>query len=195
MSVINFPSGAAYCPTTCSLALRGNVRLARSEETGDVQTAELPGARWLLSASWPARYRSEMGTIESVFAQLNGRVNRIALWHFGRPEPAGMTGAVAVFNNESQGDSQIIVTAPLGGTFLPGEMIGVLGQLLMVTACTGSGNLVVDFEPRLRFDVPADTPVTYVRPTANFILTSESQTLSYEPGFGSSFSASFEEVF
>ena len=177
------------------MALRGSVRLARSQETGDAQTSELPGSRWLLNATWPPRYRDDMGPIETIFAQLKGKTNRVALWHFGRPRPKALTGTVTVFNNVAQGARQLIATAPLGGTFLPGEMMGVLGQLVMVTACTGSGNLVINFSPELRIAVPDGTPVIYERPTANFILASESQALGYEPGIAVPFSASFEEAF
>lgn len=197
MAIVIWPADKRFCPATMTIGLKGSVRLAASEETGDVQTAEVPGSKWMISATWPGRGADAQGAIEAIFAKIRGKVNRVALFHWGRQRPLNFsTGSITTTGNFAQGDTTLLLYAPTGQTFRPGEMIGILGQLFMIVDATGSGNLTVTVSPNLRAAVPSGTNIDYIRPTANFILTSDSVDLSIGPGGrGESFSASFMEVF
>jgi hypothetical protein len=73
------------------------------------------------------------------------------------------------------GSNTVTFFAVNGRTLLPGDMLGINGQLVRVvaTSTAASGQMTVEFLPRLRNAVPAYTAIVWDRPTATFMLLSD----------------------
>lgn len=103
-----------------------------------------------------------------------------------------VVGGTAVTTGAAvKGANTITVTHIAGRTLRAGDMLGINGQLVRVLAnVTFSGaSATVEFAPRLRADVPSNTVIVYDRPTAVFMLMSNSVPVVHRPGMyeGSSF--------
>lgn len=158
--------------------------------------------------------RQEAGEREAFFDRLLGPVNRISLWNLSRPRPLGTFGSgqtinvvngalapVTVVNASLQVVTVVGGTAVLtagaakgantmtiqhiaGRTLLPGDMLGINGQLVRVVApvtFNGSGVGTVEFLPRLRNAVPAGAVIVYDKPTATFALKAEGVPVVHRP--------------
>lgn len=151
----------------------------------------------------PGNTREASGERQAFWNKLLGQVHRISLWDLARPLPLGtMRGgytvnvvngslaAVTVVNGSLQpvtviggspsvavaaarGASSITMRGQSGRTLLPGDKLGINGQLVEVSAPVtfSVGNeAVVEFVPRLRYPLPAYTAITFDKPTATFML-------------------------
>lgn len=161
---------------------------------------------------------------EAYFDRLKGQAHQISMWHLRLPQPQGTlrdgaaisvvngsAAAVAVVNGAAAAVTIISGTPVLaaavaqlantctvrtfaGRTLLPGDMLGIAGQLVRVMAAAtadGSGHMAVEFQPRARAAWPALGLVAWDRPTANFQLRAgDGVPTAWAPGMadGASFS-------
>lgn len=154
-----------------------------SESTGAQQDRVLAPPRWQLSIVQPSVLRAAAaGQWQAVIVGLRGRVNHLACWNFGRPQPLGTyRGALTLSAGAALGATSISITGGTpGGTLLPGDMLQVgagLGtsQIVMVTApatADGAGLISPTFEPPLRLahagaaSVAWDKPIGYFKQAA-----------------------------
>jgi len=95
------------------------------------------------------------------------------------------------------GSNNITFFAVNGRTLLPGDMLGINGQLVRVvaTSTAASGQMTVEFLPRLRAAVPAYTPIVWDKPTATFMLMSDGVPTVERPGMYEGASIEMIETF
>jgi hypothetical protein len=178
--------------------------------SGSVQTSGTPGKRWKVGINLPAssyKVRSKRMEIEGFLDRLNGKEHRVSLWHMGRKGIGGygypvgninQTG-VTVGANAAQFASTITLAGCGANTLLmAGDFFSFNGQLIMnpsTTQANGSGVMVLPAITRLRLAATAGQPVTLVRPTATFVLDSNSWTSGYSLGANQTMGIDFSEVF
>ena len=87
----------------------------------------------------------------------------------------------------------------MGSTLLPGDMLGIGGQLVRIMVATvadGSGHMPIEFQPRVRPTAgwSAGSAVTWAQPTANFMLKANDVVTTWEPGMSQGTSVELVEV-
>jgi hypothetical protein len=204
LTVLALPTIGRKAPTQASFGLAANTQSFESPLNKSVQTNELPGARW--SASWT--YNNLTGKdariLKAWLAKLRGQAGRFACfdythWHpsgkareGGTVHGAGQTGAeislhwtiltLTIDNSLLTADMTDLGCSAVHETYtdwlLPGDYIGINGELKMVTdfvAMSTGGTVAVAFEPPLR-SIPADGAiVTVIRPTCTMKLVDDMQ--------------------
>lgn len=146
-----------------------------SSLTGTVQTASLPGARWTARMVWPVMSRATSAELEVLLVALRGRANRLVIWNLGRPILRGAGGGAPIVNGAGQIGTTINISGlptNLIGWALPGDMVGVGGELKMVTARVdsgGTGLAAMSVTPPLRASPANGSAIVVTRPTARFI--------------------------
>lgn len=85
MSTLDYPTSAHFVPQAMDWSLRANVFMSTSPYSGDVQTVEVPGARWGCSLTYAPQPNALQAELEAYWASVRGQVNRVALWHLQRP--------------------------------------------------------------------------------------------------------------
>ncbi len=174
MTTIAYPTSGLFVPQAWDWGMRANVFMSTSPYSGDVQTVEVPGARWLCSLTYAPKSDAHQAEIEAFWARVRGPVNRVALWHMKRPAPRGtLRGTPTLASAVAQFATTLPITAGAGETLLAGDMVGVGGQLHMVTAdaTAAAGVITAQVSPPVRAARASGAAVTWDRPTALFITT------------------------
>lgn len=138
---------------------------------GSIQTYGLPGARWVCSIGFESELEQmQRPRIEALIVDLEGGANRLQMHHHGRPVPNGsMRGSPVLNNAVFKGDKQLSIVS--NGTLQRGDIIGLLGQNLMVTS-DGSpvgGVVTVTVKPAIRAAANVGTAVVWNKPQLNWI--------------------------
>lgn len=211
MSTITFPT-LTEGPTDVEWGLKANTQVFVSELSGQVQTRELPGARWTLSFRLPHRLAEDARLLEVFLAQLRGQANRA---RFTLSEILGaratVTGTWAgspTVNNDSASPSELQTGSSLickgftaGATVKKGDLfnIGSAGELKMVTAdgtADGSGNLTLSFEPPIRSSPAHATALVSSGQVLPYALATDPHARwQYQPGVFADFALDFVESF
>lgn len=194
---ITLAANRHFAPDQFEAELRPNVLISTSVLTGAIQTVQVPGTRWIFRLTYGAASAAEQAEREAFFAELEGMVNRVALYHTARPTPRGTRQAnTNLSSSAAVGATTLAMTATTGQTLLRGDMVGVGGQLFQVVAdaTAASSVLTVSVRPAVRAALSNGAAVTLVRPTANFMLTSAGVSVPYEGATGGSFLAEFAQV-
>jgi len=163
-------------PASYEWQLVSNTQKTTSPLDKSVQTSELPGTRWHVSLSFPHQTPAEGRALAAFLASLRGEAGRFYLHDHAQPQPRGaITGSPVV-----SGAAQIgitINTTGWAGTLLAGDMIGIGGELKMVTAdVTSAGPSTVTalvFEPPMRASPANASAIITAAPTAIFKLTGD----------------------
>lgn len=177
---------ANFQPQAFEWGLRSNVIITTSTYTGNIQTSEVPGSRWIARIVLPQSYSHDatQPEVDAFFAKLRGQANRISMPHLKRLAPRGTMRGSPTTGGCVKGATQMVVTGI--GTLLPGDMLGVVvgsgSQLVEVTGATGTDTVTVDFSPPARAAVSAASAVAWAAPRARFILLSPEVMIPY--GFG-----------
>lgn len=139
---------------------------------GSMTTYGLPGARWVCAVGFSDETEYlKRPRIEALLMKLEGGANRLAMHHHGRPIPNGSLRGSPIINANAAAGSKSIQLANVNGTLLAGDIIGVLGQNLMVVddAAPSGGTMTVNVRGALRADVSVGAAVTWNKPAVNFI--------------------------
>lgn len=198
MATHAYPTSRIFIPATMTWGIRSNVFASTSPYSGDVQTIEIPGARWTCSLSYPTAINAEQAQLEAFWTKVRGQVHRVSLWHMMRPAPRGtMRGSPTLSAGAAQGATSVSVVTTSGNTLLAGDMVGIGGQLHMVVSdATASGGLMtISIEPPLRASRSSGAPVTWDRPTALFMLAESQSAVPYAPKLAPGFGIDLVEVF
>jgi hypothetical protein len=168
VAVITWPTDVKVGDFSASIQFDVQLNVLRN---GSITTYSLPGARWMASVNFETSYEGGMrNAVEALMVSLKGGGNRLQMPYWGRLVPTGtMRGSPIVNANAASGSEQVQITS--NGTLKRGDLIGILGQLLMVTAdASPSGGLMtISFQPALRAAVTVGTAVTWNAPKVNWI--------------------------
>lgn len=176
MPTYAFPVLSRRQPNEFTFGQRANALVHTSPLSGQVQTVELPGARWTVSLAYRNLGEPDRGAFEVFLARLRGQANRFTLWDFTKPAPLGtMRGAPVTSGSTAAGATAFTISAgggQAGTTLLAGDKLNVGGELKMVTdavTLNGSGIGTVNVEPPFRSTIGGSSAVVWDRPTAVFI--------------------------
>lgn len=200
----------AFQPEQMNWGAESRTLSSESILSGSVQTTGTPGKRWKVSMNLPPasyKVRANRMEIEGFLDRLNGKEHRVSLWHMGRKGIGGYgypvgninQSGVTVGANAAQFSSTITLAGCGANTLLmAGDFFSVNDQLIMNPAtaqANGSGVMVLPQITRLRVAASSGQPVTLVRPTATFVLDSNSWTSGYAIGANQTIGLDFTEVF
>jgi hypothetical protein len=178
MTTYAFPTLSRRAPSEFSFGQRSNTVVHTSPLNGQVQTLELPGARWFMSLTLRNLQEPDRGLIEAWLAKLRGQANRFTAHDFSKPTPLGtMRGAPVTNGSTTAGATSFSLSAGVGQagtTLLAGDKLNVGGELKMVVnavTLNGSGIGTVDVEPPFRSTIGGGASVVWDKPAATFILT------------------------
>ena len=176
MTTYAFPTLARRVPSDWTFGQRSNCRIHTSPLSGQVQTVELPGARWLCSLRYRNLLDPDRGLIEAFFAKLRGQANRFTIYDFTKPVPQGtMRGSPVTSGSTAAGATAFTISAGGGQantTLVVGDKLNVGGELKIVVAAVtlnGSGVGTVTVEPPFRSTIGGGSAVAWDRPTAVFM--------------------------
>lgn len=202
MAVITWPGTRALMPTSFELALTRSFFESRSPYSGYVQRVEAAGsAMWsaLLGYSQRGREGEAMrAQQEGFWMRLHSGADTLALHHLERPAPLGtMRGSPTLSAAASQFARSISISTTTGATLRAGDLLGVAGQLVMVTADATSGagtTMVVPIDPPLRAARAAGTAVVWDRPTVAMRLSMPELRFAFDPGISRAYTVEMVEV-
>ena len=208
--IFEWPFKQGFIPEQMNWGAESRTLASESVISGAIQTSGVPGKKWQVGLNIPASSyndRSVRMELEGFLDRLNGREHRVTLWHMGRkgiggygyPQGTINQSGVTIATTSTQFASSIsFAGCGANATLKAGDMFGVNGQLFLnpttVTA-DGAGILAIPLISRLRVAASSGQPVTLVRPTAMFILNSNSWTSSYGLGANQGLGLDFVEVY
>jgi hypothetical protein len=189
MAVVVWPiDDPDFCPNQMSLAIRSNVLIRHSTLSGEIQTAQIPGTRWVMNFTLPSNIHGDgvQNKVEGLIAKIEGQANRVVVPHLRRLAPLGTMRGSPTTTGGLRGARTLTINAATGATLLPGDMLGVTtsmgSQLIMVTSAVttpGTGIITVSFAGPLRGAVAAGSGIVWNAPTATFVSTSVDIAVQY----------------
>lgn len=210
MTVYAWPFTPGFIPEQMNWGAENRTMSTESILSGAIQTTGVPGKRWKVGMNIPAKSykdRTARMALEGFLDRLGGKEHRVTLWHMGRKGvggygyPAGtinQTG-VTVGAAAAQFASSLTLQGCGANTVLmAGDFFSVNGQLIMNPAtvqASAGGIMVLPAITRLRTAQLVGQPVVLVRPTATFVLDSNSWTSGYAVGVNQGLGLDFTEVF
>lgn len=163
-------------PVSTDINLVHIVGRSRSKFNASRQVQDWGGAFWRASVSLPAMLRATADPWLAFFSLLHGVYGTFLMGDWDRRTPRGtIAGTVLVKGADQTGNGLAVDGATPATTLLKGDHIQVENRLYRVVAdltFDGSGEGIIQVEPRLR-SAPADNAVvTYTSPKGLFALTS-----------------------
>lgn len=167
----------------------------QSEADGSSDTRLRGRPRWVMKLAPPAKLRNTMAEAllwENMVWALNGRVNVLAAYDFGRPNPIGGAWATTVTTSGALAAGATTVTLAFAsgdnGKQLQGGdkmQIGTgfgTSELVRVTSATvaSGGTCTVTFDPPLRRSYTSGTSVTLNKPLGYFMNMTDRNTWQYD---------------
>lgn len=185
---LNFPSALKVNGLTISLLFTNSV--TRSNFTQERQAFEWDGQMWTLSYTSPL-CTNEIADEFTAFAdQLHGSFGTFLLGNYARPLPKGVGGGSPLVDGAGQsGYTLHVKNAPhsltkwlkKGDHFQYGT--GLTARIHRLTAdadTDSSGNVILEFVPKLRYS-PADaSAIVYNNPVGLFTMSSNTVTHSVD---------------
>lgn len=193
MTTYAYPDTQPFKPQSFTAGVRASVLVSTSPLNGAVQTVELLGDRWLFSLEYSPHTLADQSALEAFWFRVRGQVNRVSMWHFGRPIPRGtMRGSPSLGSTAGRGSTTLSINTSDTATMLAGDMLGVGSQLVQVaqdTQANGAGVMTLPITSPLRAQVASGTTLVWDHPTAIFMLSSNETRVAYgvgavHPGFG-----------
>lgn len=178
----------SFQPSVFEIGLRSHVAVTSSTYTGQVQTQELPGSRWLVRVILPQNVGPDtQAEIEAFFAKVRGQANRIQMWHLKRPVPRGtLRGTPTLGSAAAQGGKTLVIAGSGGSTLLAGDMLGITVasgvQVVQVVSASGTGTITAEVSPPLKAAANAGSAVYWSQPMINFIVTNPEVMVPYGAG-------------
>ena len=179
-TILNFPV-LSKAPTTCRFSLMPNTQIFESPLNRTVQTLELPGARWTFALEYKGLTLADARALKAFFAQLRGMAGRFYLGDYSHRTPSGTAAGSPMVKGAGQSGSTLITygwTPNQAALLLPGDYIGVNGELKLVTAVCASdasGNATITFEPPLRTSPPDNAQIVTSAPKCVMRLLDDEQ--------------------
>lgn len=204
MTTLNLPTlltrGNA---TECQMSLQANTQFFESPLNKTVQTYELPGAKWLLTATWQNLCEADLRIFKAWMASLRGMAGRFYAGDLSYKRPRGcVTGAGKAYAAKSAGYNTLSTLWSLISTsniLLPGDYFQIGTELKIITEAASTNSLGLanlTFEPPLRSDVDIDDAIIISSPVAIFRLNDDQQDqINIDPDRHQSITIAATEVF
>lgn len=199
-----------FCPKQFQPGADPQTLVVRSILNQSIQTQGMPGKLWSFGMVLPATTDLvKRAAVEAWFDSLNGQATRVNIWHYGRrggplgnkrgwPMGTINTSGVQVSSAAAQFAQTVVLKGcGAGATLLPGDMLGIGGQLIMnpaLATANGSGVMTVIVTGGLRSAAAVNGAVTLIRPTAQCVLADPKWRSSYEPGVSTEFGIDWVEA-
>lgn len=194
MATISLPTTRPYWPAAAEFGLQAAVFESESATDLSIQTTDMLAARWVCNITWTAHDNDTRAAVEALMAQLRGRANRLSMGHPLRRAPRGtMRGTPTLNGSHSALASSISISG--SGTLMAGDMLGIDGELVMVTADNPQLS-AVPITPFLRTGKTTGTSVVWDWPRALFVLANaDAIRVPFGQQMAPSFSVDLVEVF
>lgn len=184
MAIIQVPAGLSVAKQTWG------------QRRNDVEFRSAFGSQALEGSAplWKCSMESGLkrpGIWQALIMSLKGRVNQLALWNMGRPQPLGTMRGSMTMAAAAQGATSLVITSAgqSGKTLVAGDYLGVgsglTQQVVMVltdAVANGSGVITVATEPPLRNAFASSATVTWYRPCALFRRQESETSWEHSPG-------------
>ncbi len=204
MSIIAFPTIVRSAFSAWSFQVASNTQRFISPLNQYVQTAELPGARWVLSATFESVNRAEWRAFQAFLAALRGGSNRFMVTDLSHLTPTvGYTGTMVVNGSAQSGAS--LATSGWTGTMKAGDYVQytittspLLTELRMVVAdlTNAGGYAVLSLDNPMRGHPSDGSAIVTSSAACKMILADDNQAKwGYSQGFFSPNSVQAIEVF
>jgi len=189
-------------PTAVSMTLVGQTGLFASPLIASAQTIARD-TKWSANYVFSNMRGDERGNLLGTIASLRGQDNRLRVSVFDNPKRGAYGGTPLVDGASQTGFSLNVKAASINVTnwIRKGDyfsvLVGTEHELKMATTdanSDGTGLVVIDFVPKLRFS-PADDAAIFVedgvlsKPQGIFLLENAESTWQSRPGFPSKISA------
>jgi hypothetical protein len=182
-------------PNSVVMGLQGNTGIFESPLTGSFQTVDRGGYHWDIAYTYTELYGADRAVLMGMLAESRSQANRIRVPVHDNPK-RGLYGGTPVVNGASQTGSSInidgcsnnITNWIRAGDYLSIDVNGE-HELKMCTAdanTNGTGQITINFEPRLRFS-PLNNAAVYVedgtlpKPRGIFVLKNSANNWSSRP--------------
>lgn len=197
MAILNFPDVPVE---SAGWRIQERNRSFTSDLTGSVQTAVLPGAKWVGSISVPRLPNKEIRDLKAFLLSLQGRAGSFYFVPLDLDQQgtrlgsgvvlgAGQTGALLSTSGWDASQSLL---------FAAGDYIEVNGELKMVTSdvsSDASGLASIPIAPILRKSPPDGAQILHEAPRAIMRLSSDDAGWDLSAAFFSASSFDIEEAF
>jgi hypothetical protein len=208
--IFDWPFKQGFIPEQMNWGGESRTLSTESVISGSIQTSGVPGKRWQIGLNIPASSyndRSVRLELEGFLDRLNGKEHRVRFWHMGRKGIGGYGYPQGTINQTgvtvSTTSAQFATTITFAGcgankTLLAGDMFAVNGQLFLNpenAQSDGAGVMTLPLISRLRTAATAAQPITLIRPTAMFVLNSNTWTSGYALGANQGMGIDFIEVY
>lgn len=199
MTIHTWPTLSKPEPTSWDWSLVSNTQTFSSPLSGNVQTLELPGARWRVTFQMESMTPADSALLRAWFVKLRGQSGRFYLHNMAQPSPRGTAGGTPVVSGAGQSGISLTATGwPADTTALKaGDFFEVNGELKMMVAdalVNGSGAATLTFEPPLRNSPANGAAITTTKPTGIFKLDEDTVRWITVAGALSSFTVSATEA-
>lgn len=189
MTTIALPYAGAFLAARFEMGYDANVFASQSPLDGSVQTVNVPGDRFRARLTVPATTTDSRADMEGFFASLRPSqtysANRLQCHHLARPAPRGtVRGSPVLQASAAQLATTLSIQTSAGATLLRGDLIGIGGQAVMVTAdatANGSGVMSATISPGLRDSASTSAAITWDKPTFLWLIVGMPMW-GYEPG-------------
>jgi len=203
MTTLYLPTLSRGNATECNFALQPNTQTFESPLNKTAQTYELPGAKWLFTATWANLSEADARIFKAWLAQLRGQAGRFYAGDLSHKTPSGCaSGGVKAHAIAAAGATTLSTEWTLTSTsnvLLPGDYIQIGTEIKIITTAAstnGSALAILTFEPPLRTAVAINDAVTYSTPLAIFRLNDDKQdNFNFDPERRPSITLSATEVF
>ena len=189
MSTYAWPQAPGWWPNRFEMRVLPNTFVFTSQYGKSTQAVDLLGERWRIVLDLPALTDPVLGAArEAFFDRLKGPVNLISIGHLLRTAPQGtVRGAPTLSSAVAQLGNIASIQTTAFATLRAGDHLGLgaAGQLVRVMAdaqADGAGLMSIEFYPRARTLIAANSAVAWAYPQANFRLAADGVPVAWVPG-------------
>jgi len=201
MATIAFPSNIV--PDAITWGLRSNTQVYTSPLNGVIQTAELPGTRWVGTMSFSNLDVAEARILISFLAELRGSSGRFYIHDFTHPEPQGTATGTPINLTSGSTTTTIKSSGWTASTLIlkRGDYVQFHNyELKLITSdvtSTAGGLADLPIEPPLRGTLTNSQTITTSEPQCLMLLDSDDQARWDSQGnsFQDNLAISFVEAF
>lgn len=178
-----------FIPSRFEMRILPNTKVFVGPYTPTVQVLDYGGERWTCSLDLPLGADPVRGAAqEAFFDRLKGPAHIVSVWNLRRPVPNGTlrSGTPTLVGSVAQLANTLTLQCEAGQTLLAGDHIGLPnGQNVRVMAdavANGTGQMVVEFQPRARTAMAGGGAIVLVKPLVNMMLKGDGVPLSWGSG-------------
>ena len=190
MTTYSFPS---VTPTNVLWRLESNTAIFRSVFTGAAETVDRGGEHWRVRLDYRNIKGADKAVMKAWLTRLNGQQHRFTLHDHSLIQRGSFGGSPLVWGASQTGKQLSVDGCSTGITnwIRAGDMFEVNGSLKMQTidaTSDGSGQIVLDFIPRIVSAPPNNDTIVTTTPSGLFMLAKPEVQWSNAPGDFSNFS-------